>query len=116
VLCGSNLFGTTVGGGAGYGTLFKINTDGTAFGMLTAFPGSDGPVSYGNLTLSGTTLYGTTYGDGISRYGSVFKINTDGSGYSVLRRFTGDDGSYPGYAELVLSDGVLYGTTWGNSH
>jgi hypothetical protein len=42
--------------------------------------------------------------------GTVYKINTNGSGYAVLKRFGGSDGMMPN-AGLVLSDGILYGTT-----
>jgi uncharacterized repeat protein (TIGR03803 family) len=84
----------------------------------------------GALVLSGNTLYGATIQGGVSGGGTVFAVNTDGTGFKVLHAFsalengTNSDGSYaqeffmngseyiveqnPG---LVLSDGVLYGTT-----
>src|SRR5215469_1051304 len=64
VLSDHTLYGTTWGGGTyGFGTVFRINTDGTGFTTLYDFPtlsstnSSDGvqPVS---LILSGSNLYG----------------------------------------------------------
>ena len=55
------LYGTTsAGGGAGLGTVFKVNTDGSGSSVLKEFIGSDGAKPYAGLTLSGGTLYGTT--------------------------------------------------------
>src|SRR6185503_11685024 len=61
VLSGNTLYGTTrFGGSAGEGVLFKLNTDGTGFGILytfgTTFSAADSP--QGDLLLSGNTLYG----------------------------------------------------------
>ena len=110
VLSGSTLYGTTANGGSsGYGTVFKVNTDGTAYTVLKNFTGSDGSSPQAGLVLSGGTLYGTTRG-GNSDYGTVFKVNTDGTGFAVLKSFTSSDGSHP-YAGLVLSGSTLYGTT-----
>src|SRR5262249_9371515 len=76
------LYGTTQSGGSsGCGTLFKLNTDGTAFTVLKTFlGGSDGRNSQSGLTASGGVLFGTT----TYPYGTVFSINTDGTGYTVL--------------------------------
>lgn len=117
-LSGSTLYGMTTSGGAGgSGTLFKINTDGSGFGLLHSFTGggTDGESPYGSVTVSGTTLYGMTYGGGNSpSRGTIFKINMDGSGYSILHDFDGGttDGANP-YGALTLSGSTLYGTTSG---
>lgn len=81
---------------------------------------SDGQAPYGNLVLSGDTLYGTTYSAGTNGSGSVFSIKTNGAGFTVLHSFaqlvngTNADGAHP-YDGLVLSDGMLYGTTFQGS-
>jgi uncharacterized repeat protein (TIGR03803 family) len=62
------------------------------------------------VTLSGSTLYGTTYQGGDSGYGVVYKLNTDGSNYTVLKHFTLSDGGYP-YGGVTVSNSTLYGTT-----
>ena len=109
---GSVLYGTTrIGGSPGYGTVFKLNTDGTGYTVLKHFNDSDGAIPLADLTLSGSVLYGTTAGGGSSSNGVVFKMNTDGTGYTVLKHFTGGDGAYPQSA-LTLSGNVLYGTTY----
>ena len=112
-LSGSTLFGTTgSGGSSNYGTVFRVNTDGTGYTVLKHFGGSDGARPYvAALTLSDSVLYGATYGGGSAGDGTVFKLNTDGSDYTVLHSFTGvPDGAFPDFA-LTVSGSVLYGTT-----
>jgi uncharacterized repeat protein (TIGR03803 family) len=116
VLAGNTLYGATGYGGSlysqdnsGYGVLFKVNTDGSGYTVLSSFNGSDGYYPEGGLVLSGSTLYGTAGGGGSSDDGVVFQVNTDGSGYTVLKSFTGSDGAGP--AGLLLAGSTFYGTT-----
>ncbi len=91
VLIGTNLFGTTFGGGngpgTGYGTVFRVNTDGKGFTNLYKFDAAFN-LPHAGLVLLGNTLYGTTSGGsagavpGDSGCGSVFKINPDGTGFT----------------------------------
>lgn len=77
VMSGNTLYGTTLlGGSAGDGTAFSLNSDGTSFMNLHNFTGtnSDGIGPYPALIVSGTTLYGTTYRGGTSGHGTVFSI------------------------------------------
>ncbi len=116
-LVGNTLYGTTTyGGTAGYGTVFSINTDGSGYQDLYSFTatGTDGADPYGNLTLVGSTLFGTTAYGGIDDDGTVFSIYPDGSDYQVLYSFTntGNDGADP-YADLTLDGSTLFGTTYG---
>ncbi len=121
LLSGHTLFGTTEqGGNSGYGTVFKVNTDGTGLTTLYNFTnGSDGFDSEAGLILLGNTLYGTTEKGGNSGYGTVFQLNTNGTGFTTLYNFTGgSDGANP-LAGLLLSGNTLYGTafrggSWGN--
>jgi len=80
------------------------------YSVLHRFGGGDGGNPRARLVLSGSTLYGTTWGDSGPGNGVMFKVNTDGSGYSVLRRFSGGpaDSSHP--LGLVLAGSTLYGT------
>jgi uncharacterized repeat protein (TIGR03803 family) len=57
ILSGNTLYGTTENGGtSGYGTVFKVNTDGTGFMNLHNFTnGTDGSVPH-SLVISGSTL------------------------------------------------------------
>src|SRR5579872_1612643 len=61
VLSGNTLYGTTPNGGTGQGSVFRINTDGSAFTNIYNFSGgSDGGAPYAGVIVSGSTLYGTT--------------------------------------------------------
>lgn len=113
VLSGGMLYGTAWGGGTnGYGTIFKLSTNGTDFAVIKHFMGNDAANPSGHLSLFGGTLYGTTFGGG-SGYGTVFKMNKDGNGFEVLKTFSGLDGASP-QGWLAISGSALYGTTaWG---
>jgi len=119
ILSGGMLFGTTSAGGAsGYGTIFKVSTEGSNFMALYQFTGSPpygmGYGPWAGLTLSGDTLYGAAENDGNQTCGTVFKLNTDGSGFARLYSFstnynnTNADGGLP-YAGLVGCGNTPYG-------
>ncbi|MCX6925322.1 MAG: hypothetical protein NT154_19240 [Verrucomicrobia bacterium] len=119
VLSGHTLYGTAHHGGiAGNGTVFKVNTDGTAFSLLHSFTAHghsypditnrDGESPQG-MILSGHTLYGIAAESGSRFWGTAFKVNTDGMHFNVLHDFGGNDGSHP-LADLVMSNHTLYGT------
>src|SRR5262249_3626784 len=95
-LYGGALFGYTAGGGTnGYGTIFKLNTDGSGFSVILHFDGENAAYPRGRLTVTNGTIYGpASYAYG-SWDGALFKINTDGSGFSVIKTFTGNDGAGP---------------------
>jgi uncharacterized repeat protein (TIGR03803 family) len=108
----SALYGITFGGGSGgFGTIFKMNPDGTDFKLLHSFAGgSNGRKPFGSLVLSGSTLYGMTSDENTGTNGTIFSINTNGTDFQVLHRFTGTDGRDPG-GSLLLSGSTLYGMT-----
>jgi uncharacterized repeat protein (TIGR03803 family) len=116
ILSGNTLYGTTVSGGSGAGTVFRINTDGTGYTNLHNFNGSGGANPYAELVLSGSTLYGTTYSGG-SGYGIVFAVSTNSTGFTNLHSCpptsgassTNAEGANP-IAGLVLAGNTLYGT------
>jgi uncharacterized repeat protein (TIGR03803 family) len=113
-LLGGVLYGTTGGNGTvDYGTVFKLNTDGTGYTVIKDFNlnSSAGSNPRAGLTLSGNVLYGTTLSGGSWGSGTVFKLNTDGSGYTLRKDFNYTEGSQP-RAALTLSGSVLYGTTY----
>ena len=137
ILSGNTLYGTAYQGGwysgapsgAGNGTVFAVNTDGTSFTNLHNFMrgsynssgkfiNSDGIYPCAGLILSGNTLYGTAYQGGSYGYGTVFSVNTDGTSFRTLHSFTAtsssspftnSDGANP-IAGLILSGNTLYGT------
>ena len=118
ILSGGTLYGLANGGGTkGWGTLFALSTNGTAFTNLHNFNITDGQNPGTDLVLSGSTFYGVTAAGGAFHYGTIFKVNTNGSGYSNLFSFpddsgpnrTNSEGAFP-VGSLVLSGTNLYGT------
>jgi uncharacterized repeat protein (TIGR03803 family) len=113
-----NLYGTTFSGGSGgSGTVFKLDIATNTETVLYNFRGSiDGGNPFGGVTQdTNGVLYGTTEvgGSPIRPYGccrgTVFTL--DGGNMTVLYAFTGgNDGGTPA-SDLVLFNGVLYGTT-----
>lgn len=101
------------------GAVFRLNTDGTDFGVIIAGTGSPGarPIfSQAGLVRSGNTLYGTMSGPTGSGGGSihdlVFSVNIDGTERMTLKHFdniSGDDARAPG--PLTLAGGTLYGSS-----
>jgi uncharacterized repeat protein (TIGR03803 family) len=113
------LYGVTAYGGvANFGTVFKLNKNGTGYVVLRSFTGVEGDGAQpatGAALIEGAdgALYGTTYYGGTANAGTIFKLNKNRGGYSVLHSFTGpgEDGANP-YAGLIKGgDGALYGTT-----
>jgi uncharacterized repeat protein (TIGR03803 family) len=106
VLSGNTLYGMTYqGGNGGYGTVFKVNTDGTGFTNLynftstTAIIYGNGVDPHGSLIFSGNALYGTTEYGGNSGNGMVFalalplpSLNIQLNGNSVI--LTWNDSSF----------------------
>jgi uncharacterized repeat protein (TIGR03803 family) len=125
---GGLLYGTTQlgGSGGGLGTIYRINTNGSGFTIIHPFTSDSTNGSQPNgVTLSGSTLYGTTYSGGSSGWGTVFKIATNGTGFLQLKSFsppnppdftgTNSDGARPLTGVTVVSAPLqvdrLYGTT-----
>jgi uncharacterized repeat protein (TIGR03803 family) len=115
----ASLYGTTSYGGANdYGTVFKVNKDGSGYEVLHNFgfgkgTGDGGGPNARLLEGRDGSLYGTTVGGGTNGSGTVFKLSKDGSNYAVLYNFGSriDDGSFPQSELIQGSDGALYGTT-----
>ena len=109
-------------GGACAGAVLALASSAQAqYNLLHQFGSthSDGEEPFGDLTLSGSTLYGMTYYGGTNGvehggYGVIFQISTNGTGYTILHQF----GSIPGdgwnhEGSLILSGSTLYGMTYG---
>ena len=125
ILSGNTLYGTAKQGGTnGFGTVFKLNLDGTGFTNLHNFTAISGPlytnsegVRPSGLVIAGNTLYGTAVVGGTNGNGTVFKLNTNGTGFTTLHNFaatsgpfpyTNSDGSWPN--AVIVSGNTLYGT------
>ena len=116
LLKGKTLYGVTVNGGAqDWGTLFKINTDGTGFAILHSFLGGegDGHAPIGGLVAKGQNLYGMTDWGGVNNSGTIYTIKTNGTGFRLLHSFLGgtEDGGLPQRVTLAFKGSVMYGMT-----
>jgi uncharacterized repeat protein (TIGR03803 family) len=125
VLSGHTLYGTAAAGGAyGYGTVFRVDTDGQHFTNLfnfnlgtydpstLSYPNSTGETPNPGLILIGNTLYGTTFQGGVFDAGTVFKIDADGSNFAVIYSLAHTNGQ--GLSSgLILYSNALYGTASG---
>ncbi len=76
ILSGTTLYGTTLEGGVGgVGNVFSVGVDGSGYQNLYSFSGgADGARPYGDLTLSGGTLFGMTNIGGIGNNGTIFAL------------------------------------------
>jgi uncharacterized repeat protein (TIGR03803 family) len=107
------LYGTTYQGGTnGFGTIFKVTTNGT-FLPLHSFNGTNDGAnpSAGLVQGQDGSFYGTTFNGGTNGYGTVFRFATNGA-LATLVSFGNTNGAYPQAAVLQGSDGSLYGTTY----
>ena len=108
---GAEMYGVSVPGGtSGNGMVYAVNLNGSNFQILHSFTGTAGDGAYpgSNLTLIGSTLYGTTVYGGAGGDGTVFSINTDGSNYQVLHSLSTSDGDGV-YASVTAVGSTLYG-------
>jgi uncharacterized repeat protein (TIGR03803 family) len=116
-------YGTTsLGGVSGYGTAFKVSSDGSTYSVLHSFAGgvADGEQPLAGLeqasdgNLYGTTDAGGAYGEGsgLEGYGTVYVITPEGS-ESLLHSFSGgaSDEEYPEAGLVQGVDGSFYSTT-----
>jgi uncharacterized repeat protein (TIGR03803 family) len=106
------LYGTTqMGGSQLYGTAFSVTAKGT---FKTLYNFGEG-LQKAQFPLAGLTafkgvLYGTTIYGGKENAGVIFALTTKGKA-TLLHSFTFQhDGQYS-YGDLVVSGGLLYGTT-----
>ena len=87
---------------------------------LVSFEGSNGAYPNAGVTLSGSTLYGTTgIGGNLSLnggngYGTVFSVPVTGGTPTTLASFNSTNGRTPD-GNLILADSTLYGTTLGGN-
>ena len=115
---GSTLYGMTYYSGGGLGSIYSVGTNGNGYTTLHNFAGgaSDGsrPLG-GSLTLSGSTLFGTTVHGGSGSTGAsdgvAFAIGADSSNYHDLFNFTGGSIGANPYGSLTLVGSKLYGMT-----
>lgn len=116
-----NLYGTTINGGLGYGTVFKLDRRGVLTVLYAFAGGSDGEAPNGDLVRDADgNFYGTTQAgggtpcnyNGAVGCGTVFKLTPGGTKSLVYAFQDGADGQLPP-AGLYRNPqtGALYGTT-----
>jgi uncharacterized repeat protein (TIGR03803 family) len=113
ILNANKLYGMTgLGGTAGKGCVFSMDSNGGGYKKLVDFAGANGSTPYySKLMLIRNTLYGMTYLGGANNDGCVFSVDTNGSNYKDMLDFTGSNGQYP-YGSLTLVGNLLYGMTF----
>lgn len=113
-------YGTTLFGGLGSGTVFKLTPNGSGYSEGLVYPfkgGLDGNAPWGIVAAGAGALYGITFlggssGNGGNGWGTVFKLSPGTSGYteSVLYRFAGEADAWEPIGPPVLDkDGAVYG-------
>ena len=109
------LYGASGGGGDGWGAVFRLNTDGTAYTNLHVFStlrGGGYQPSAALVQARDDNLYGTTMFGGAYALGTVFKLAPDGSGFAQLHSFGAKGDAQQPMAPMIQGlDGFLYGTT-----
>jgi uncharacterized repeat protein (TIGR03803 family) len=108
---GDTFYGTTVRGGTNdYGTVFSVPITGGTPTVLASFNGTSGVEPYASLTLSGSTLYGTTYSSGgANNYGTVFALRPNA--VSLSSSTPTAYGSQVGMLTITRVNGVYSVTT-----
>jgi uncharacterized repeat protein (TIGR03803 family) len=112
-----NLYGTTPSGGTdGYGSVFKVTTNGvltTLYSFTGATDGSTpnaGVIQGKDGNFYGTTAYGGAYDVDRGGDGTIFKMTTAGA-LTTLASFNDTNGYDPEAVLVQAVDGILYGTT-----
>ncbi len=110
-----NFYGTTNGGGKGYGTIFAMTGKGKLTQLYSFCHGSgcpDGNEPNGLVQATNGNLYGTAEFGGKSDSGTAFEMTPRGT-LTILHEFSGhgSDGSTPSTSLLQAANGNLYGAT-----
>lgn len=110
-----NYYGTTLYGGTGGGTVFKVTPSGTE-SIIYAFSGSqDGQLPSKLVEGADGNFYGTAYwGGGTSGYGIIYKVSPTGE-ETILQSLSNTNGgpANPGAGLTLGADGNFYGTSTG---
>lgn len=116
-----NFYGTTIAGGAHYGTgtIFKMDGAGNVtrlYSFCTQTNCTDGSHPYSALIqATDGNFYGTTANGGAHGYGTIFMITPSGT-LATLHSFDITDGAFPQEALVQGTDGIFYGISpWGGS-
>lgn len=103
-----NLYGTTIKGGLGWGTVFKMGSGGGGLTTVHKFDFKNGAGAYSLIQGEDKNLYGTASGGGAGNGGLVYKLSPGGD-YSIIHTFMASDGSTPTAGLVQARDKSLYG-------
>ena len=111
------LYGVTNGGGVnGWGTVYKMNLDGSGHTILKDFSNSaHGMNPGGGLLKIGSAVYGITIQGGSNSGGTIYKVSTDATGFSVLYNINNSTEGMLSSSDLLNVSGTLYGTLRGGN-
>src|ERR1035437_6738614 len=105
-------YGTTQEGGAfGYGTVFRLGTNGVLTDLVDFSSGNGAYPNAGLVSDSHGNFYGTTQNGGTPGYGTVFRVTTNGV-LTTLTNLYPAIGANPQATLVWGNDGNLYGTTY----
>jgi uncharacterized repeat protein (TIGR03803 family)/autotransporter-associated beta strand protein len=90
-------------------------SDAQELSTLANFNGDNGKNPFGNLTLSGSTLYGTTLSGGANGDGAIFSIPVGGSVITTVASLNNTNGNGID-GGLTLVGSTLYGTAEGGGN
>lgn len=107
ILSGGILYSATENGSGGHGEVFSLPVAGGTPTVLASLNGTNGPTG---IILSGSTLYGTTWGRAANGYGQVFSLPVTGGTPTILASFNSTIAVDPN--SLIISGSTLYGTTF----
>lgn len=113
-----NFYGTTLLGGNGYGTIFRMTPSGALTVLYSGFGFSNGASPRATLLeASDGNLYGTTLGMGGGPYccGTAFRFTTSGT-FTVIHHFGLNGIAFPSTPLVEGDDGYLYGTSGSGSY
>jgi uncharacterized repeat protein (TIGR03803 family) len=101
---------TSNGGPEGGGTAFRINTNGSGFGLTKTFANWGGNSLSALVRGTDGNFYGVTSEGGTYGHGTIFRVSTSGT-VTILKHLNMTvDGGYPKGTLLLAKDGNFYGT------
>lgn len=116
-----NLYGTTLFGGSGYGTVYQLTPSGSAWTekVIYAFQGlNDGSTPYAGLVVDPDgNLYGSSFYFGAGNGGSIFELSPSSGSWIFTILYSPDvpEGGVAGTLART-SNGTLYGTLFSGSN
>jgi uncharacterized repeat protein (TIGR03803 family) len=107
----TQLLGTTfLGGSHGYGTIFKVNEDGTGYSVVYNFDSVSGFKPLDKMTkASNGKCYGICFRGGSSNFGVIYSFDPTSNTYAVIHEFDSVSGAAPYTGLVQAANDLLYG-------